>query len=146
MLYITFKMTEDVLYAVDAYFDTNYEEEWFDDPLVRQMVLDVDKSEVLNGGCIKSPIYGYMPTTKLSGGVKALILMLKTDILIWATACGDNCSKWIVEISKRKDLTVCIEHFMQFPEDFDAVFLDENIEIHTLSEWYDCLFFYLTRE
>lgn len=50
----------------------------------------------------------------MPGGVKALILMLKTDEEIWATACGDNCAKWIIKIAEMKELTICLEHFMSF--------------------------------
>ena len=57
--------------------------------------------------------------TMISGGVKALILMLKEDFIIWGTACGDNCSKWIIEIAKQKDFTICLEHVMNFPEEFE---------------------------
>lgn len=58
------------------------------------MVLDVDKSEVLSPYCIQSPVLGQIPPTGLSGRVKALIMALKTDWEIWATACGNNCAKY----------------------------------------------------
>ena len=31
-----------------------------------------------------------------------------------ASLCGDNCAKWIVEIGKRKDLTINLHHVMDF--------------------------------
>ena len=31
-----------------------------------------------------------------------------------ASACGDNCVKWIVELGKRKDLTINLHHVMDF--------------------------------
>ena len=112
MLYITFQKNDDVLVAVDNYFNMNYDDEWLTDPLVKEMVLDVDGSVIVSENCIESPVLGQIPPTKLSGGVKALILMLKEERVVWATACGDNCAKWIVEISKRKDITICLEHIM----------------------------------
>lgn len=44
------------------------------DPVVKQMVLDIDNSEVISNGAIKSPVLGIISPTALSGGVKALIL------------------------------------------------------------------------
>ena len=106
MLSIRWGTTEDTVELVESVFDNNYEEEWLDDPLVKEMVLDVDKSEILSPYCIQSPVLGQIPPTGLSGGVKALIMALKTDWEIWATACGNNCAKWFLEIGKRKDLTI----------------------------------------
>lgn len=116
MLNIRFGATDSTITYVDGFFNSDYEDEWLLDPLVQEMVLDVDKSKVLSPNCIESPIFGQIPPTKLSGGVKALILMLKTDEEIWATACGDNCAKWITKIAEMKNLTICLEHFMSFED------------------------------
>ncbi len=117
MLSIRYGKGEDTVLNVDAVFNNNYEDEWFDDSLVRQMVLDVDKSEVISPNCIQSPVLGQISPRDLSGGVKALILSLKTDMEIWATACGDNCAKWFLEIAKIKDITISISHLFNFPSD-----------------------------
>ena len=114
MLSIRFGTTKDTIIDVDNYFDFEYEDEWLQDEFVQKMILDVDKSEVLDSGVIKSPILGLIPPTEISGGVKALILMLKTDEEIWATSCGDNCAKWITEIAKQKDITINLRHIMNF--------------------------------
>ena len=34
-----------------------------------------------------------------------------------ASACGDNCAKWILKIGKEKDLTINLRHIMDFGED-----------------------------
>ena len=114
MLSIRFGAIDSTVYYVDGFFNSDYEDEWLDDSIVKEMILDVDKSEVLSPYCIQSPVLGQIPPTALSGGVKALILMLKTDEEIWATACGDNCAKWILKIAEMKDITICLEHFMSF--------------------------------
>lgn len=31
-----------------------------------------------------------------------------------ASVCGDNCSKWILQIGKSKDLTINLRHIMNF--------------------------------
>ena len=79
MLSIRWGTTEDTIELVDSVFDNNYEDEWLNDPVVKEMVLDVDKSEILSPHCIESPVLGQIPPSELSGGVKALILALKTD-------------------------------------------------------------------
>lgn len=95
MLYVTFEEPENFNRDVDVYFNNRYEKEWLQDPLVKEMVRDVDKSEILSNYAVESPVLGIIPVTRISGGVKALILMLKTDRVIWGTACGDNCAVWI---------------------------------------------------
>lgn len=122
MLKVLFRKTPEVLIQTDGYFDLNYEDEWLNDPLVKEMVLDVDKSEILGPHCVQSPVLGQIPPTKLSGGVKALIMMLYVeDFIIWGTSCGDNCAKWIKKIGEMKDLTVCFTHMMNFGSDAPIV-------------------------
>lgn len=138
MLFIRLGTLEDTIFDVDGYFDTIFEEEWFADEMVKEMILDVDKSVVLAPHCIQSPILGQIAPEKLSGGVKALILMLKEpELEVWATACGDNCAKWIVKISETQDITISLEHTMEFPEKFSATFLHNGCTIASYDEYLD---------
>lgn len=88
---------------VDAYFDNNYYPEWVDDEMVKKMILDIDKSVVESRYCIMSPVLGQIPPQYISGGVKALILMWKTDKVVDLTACGEDCAEWIVKLGELKD-------------------------------------------
>ena len=45
-----------VLTNAPLYFDGVFEPEWFDDPLVKEMVKDVDDSEVVGPYLIISPV------------------------------------------------------------------------------------------
>ena len=139
MLYITFQKSKDVLMFVDEYFNLNYEDNWLEDPLVRKMIQDVDNSTVLDGCVIDSPVLGKISPSELSGGVKALILMLKENRIVWATACGDNCAKWIIEISKMRDVTICLSHIMEFPYDFEAQCIDNDMHIKTIDDYRGCV-------
>lgn len=68
------------------------------------MIKDIDGSEVKGARLIDSPFLGAIPTERLSGGVKTLILMnFDTDHIFNASACGDNCSSWILKIAQDKD-------------------------------------------
>lgn len=139
MIFVTFKRPDDMIEFVSGYFDHNYEDEWLEDPLVREMVLDVDNSEIVSPYCVISPILGQIPITKISAGIKAVILMLKQDKPVWTPACGDNCTKWIAEVGKVKDITIFVGHYLHFADDFDAVCIDDNRQIHTVYEWEECM-------
>ncbi len=98
----------------DKYFNYNFEREWFNDEKVIQMVKDIDDSQVIAEGVIDSPYLGIIAPQELSGGVKTLIMMLKTDEKFNATACGDNCAEWILKLAEDKDITVNFRHIMDF--------------------------------
>lgn len=144
MLYITYKKPKNIILTPATYFDNMYMDDWFEDAIVKQMILDVDKSTVISCDCVRSPILGTIPITKISGGVKALILMYKCKgKTIWATACGDNCAEWIIRLSEKQDVYIMLEHIMKFPRDFDAVCLDNKRVLHTVKDYlnnsFDCL-------
>lgn len=138
MLYVTFKEPINFNRDVDAYFNNRYQKEWLTDPLVIQMIQDVDRSELLPNGVVISPILGPIPITKISGGTKALILMLKTDKIVWGTACGDNCSDWVDKISRIKDITLFLEHPMRFNCPLDAVCVDTGKVIRNNDDFLGC--------
>lgn len=111
----------EVLTDAPRYFDNVWEDEWLEDPLVKQMIKDVDNSEVISPHLIESPVLGPIGPKDISGGVKVLILLLKDTSFIYNISnCGDNCAKWIIEIAKicekeqNSDLTVFLEHIMDF--------------------------------
>ena len=87
---------KDAVYNTASYFKFDYEDEWITDPFVKEMILDVDKSVVLDSGVIDSPVLGKIPPTGLSGGVKTLILVKFDKDKIFAVQ-GDfslfQCSK-----------------------------------------------------
>jgi len=76
----------------------------------------------------------------LSGGVKTLILMALDDSgkVFNASACGDNCAKWILKIAKDKDLTINLRHIMNFGgENFEAKILNTGDVVHNMEEFVD---------
>lgn len=77
MLKIHFGEYEGQIDYINTYFDHTFRREGFDDPMVRAMIKDVDKSEVICGSAIDSPVLGPISPRELSGGVKMLISMLK---------------------------------------------------------------------
>ena len=141
MLNIIFGDTENSIYFPPTYFDNTYLDEWITDPFTVEMIKDIDKSDVISSRAIDSPVLGSISTRELSGGVKTLILMMFDDSgkIFNASACGDNCAKWIFEISKRKDLTINLHHVMDFSEcvDFEARILNTNRVVKSFEAYLD---------
>ncbi len=103
------------------------------------MIEDVDKSTVIGPRVIDSPVLGSISTKELSGGVKTLILMRfdESGKIFNASACGDNCAKWIVEIANKKDLTINLHHVMDFSDckDFKAEMVNTGKIVNSYSEY-----------
>lgn len=83
MLIMTFKDLSDAetLDSPSRVFDGIYYKEWFDEELVKKMVKDIDKTDVLAKDKLVSEVLGDISVTKLSSGVKGLILMLYEEEL-----------------------------------------------------------------
>lgn len=115
-----------------------YEDEWIIEPLTIEMIKDVDKSEVVSPHLIESPVLGPISVKEISGGVKTLILMAfdETGKVFNASACGDNCAKWILEIGKRKDLTINLRHIMNFgKKDFEIKILNTGEMVYNMKQF-----------
>lgn len=141
MLNIVFGDTPNSIYHPPTYFDNQYEDDWITNPLSVKMIKDIDKSEVKSPHLIESPVLGPISPKEISGGVKTLILMAfdETGSIFNASSCGDNCAKWIVEIGRKKDLTINLHHVMDFSlaGDFDAVMLNTGKRVCGYVEYFD---------
>ena len=106
---------DNYIFDPDTFFNNQYEDEWITDDFSKMMIKDVDRSEVQGPYSILSPVLGLIPTEKLSGGVKALILINNDQTHIYnASACGDNCAKWLLAIGSEKDVTIRLGYLMDF--------------------------------
>lgn len=138
MLSIYLGQMEEAIYYPPAYFNNTYDDEWITDPLTVEMIKDVDKSEVIGPHLIESPVLGPISVKEISGGVKTLILMAFDDSgrIFNASACGNNCAKWILEIGKRKDLTINLRHIMNLgKEPFEIKILNNGEMVHDLDRF-----------
>lgn len=138
MLNIYLGNMEDAIYHPPVYFDNRYEDEWITSELTKAMVKDVDASTVINANLIDSPVLGPISVKQLSGGVKTLILLAfdESGKIFNASACGDNCAKWILKIAEQKDLTINLRHIMEFGEDeFTAKILNTGAVVHDMKEF-----------
>lgn len=140
MLSIYLGELDDTIYHPPTYFDNRYEDEWIIAPLSVDMIKDIDKSEVISSHLIDSPVLGPISVKELSGGVKTLILMAfdESGRIFNASACGDNCAKWIIKISESKNLTINLRHIMDFGnQNFEAKILNTGDIVHNMSEFVD---------
>ena len=124
---------DNYIFNPDVFFNNSYEDEWITDSFSVQMIKDIDKSEVIGPKVIDSPVLGSIPVERLSGGVKTLILMNNDSEHIFnASACGDNCAKWILKIAEKKDLTIRLGYLMDFGKDgFDIEIMNLGKIVHT---------------
>ena len=131
---------QEAIYHPPTYFDNRYEEDWITQPLAKQMILDVDQSVVISERLIDSPVLGPISVKELSGGVKTLLLMAYDDSgkVFNASACGDNCAKWILKIAAQKNLTINLRHIMNFgTENFEAMIMNNNAVVRNMKEFTD---------
>ena len=128
--------SEKYIFNPDAFFNNTYEDEWITDPMSKQMIRDIDGSEVIGPRLIDSPYLGPIPTERLSGGVKTLMLMkFDSDHIFNASACGDNCAHWIIKNGQEKDLTVRLGYLMNFGKDrFDIEIVNLHQIVHSMKE------------
>lgn len=100
-------------------FDSNLEKGILLDPFVKEMILDIDKSEVIAPNLIESPILGAIPPMTLSGGVKALVVLYskKWDLVLPTHLFGNNCAKWLLRMSDGMNIYLYTTSYLKLPEE-----------------------------
>ena len=138
MLSVYLGEMEQAIYYPPAYFDNQYEDEWITDKLSIEMIRDVDKSEVIGSHLIESPVLGPISVKEISGGVKTLMLLAfdQSGRVFNASACGDNCAKWILKIGREKDLTINLRHLMDFGNnEFELKILNTGDMVYNMEQF-----------
>ncbi|MDC7278775.1 DUF4869 domain-containing protein [Butyrivibrio fibrisolvens] len=117
----------------DMFFDNTYEDKWLESDLAKDIVKDIDKSDLEGPNLVVSPVLGSIPVTRISGGAKTLIqIAFDSEHIFNASACGDNCAKWLLKIGNDKDIVVRMGHVMHFPEEsFDIKIANTGDIVHT---------------
>lgn len=145
MLYITFTEPRDVdrdkemyITGTSIYFKNTYKPEWITDELAKRIIKDIDKSDVLSGYCIQSPVLGQIPPERLSGGVKMMLIMMNSpeNYLYCGEMFGDNCLKWVIEIAKHKDIRITMSYLKNFDgiDSFEAYITNTGNMVHNYDE------------
>ena len=91
MLNVFYGDMKEAVYNTASYFKYDYEESWIIDPMVKEMIQDVDKSTVIDSGVIDSLVLEKISPIGLSGGIKTLILVKFEPVKVFnASTCGDH--------------------------------------------------------
>lgn len=136
MLHIYFGEMPEAIYDTNTFFQNRYQDSWIIKEWSKEMILDVDQSEVINAHKIMSPALGEIVPRELSGGVKTLLLLANDKGHVFnASTCGDNCAKWILKLGKEKKLVINLRHLMDFGLDpFKIRVVNTNKIVHNMAE------------
>lgn len=124
---------------VSDYFDDAFESSWFSDDFVRKIIKEIDDSEVvgLEGASVNifNKVLGNIPPQYLSSGCKALILLYIEGIKVNGDRLGDNCMNLLLQIADMKDVYISLSHIPPFPNEFNAVIVNNGVSLTTFSEF-----------
>ena len=136
LLHVFYGDMPEAIFNTAVFFKNSYDDAWIVDDFSRQMIKDVDKSEVMGTGVIDSPVLGKIAPERLSGGVKTLMLVkFMPDMVFNVSTCGNNCAKWLLKIAGNEDRTVNLRNIMNFGEEsFDIHVLNTNQVVHSMRE------------
>ena len=138
-IYVTSDFPERTIINVNGYFNLNKEKDWFNNPIVKRIIKDIDNTDAIKDEYLESPVLGAISPDRLSGGCKAVILMQVLDnAIIYGTKCGDNCVQAILDVAKNKDVEMLLHHCMKFPKSgFEAMIMESGKIVHTRKEFVD---------
>lgn len=136
MLSIFFGDMPEAIFNTSVYFKNVYLDEWMLDPFDQKMIKSVDGATVLGPHAVQTKVLGVVAPTGLSGGVKTLMLINHVpDKVFNASACGDNCAKWILRMAKKRDITINLRHIMDFGEGaFDIHIINADVTVHSMAD------------
>ena len=137
MLNIQFGEMADSVYNTNIYFNNTYKDKWLTKPLAKEIIKDIDKSDVIDEKTILSPVFGNMNPKKLSGGAKTVLLVAfdRSGKVFNASTCGDNCAKWLLKIAEDKRVVINLNHLMDFGgSEFRIRILNSNQIVNNMSE------------
>lgn len=136
MLNVQFGDMPEAIYNTAVYFKNTYRDDWITDDFGKEVIRDVDKSEVVSAHVIESPVLGSITPLMLSGGVKTLLLIKHDRSHVFnASTCGDNCAKWIFELARDRKVVVNLYHVMDFGRDeFKIRVVNSGKIVHNMTE------------
>lgn len=135
MLKIYFGDMPKAIYNTEVFFKNQYQDKWLLDPMTQDMIKSIDSSAVASGKAIDSPILGIIPPTSLSGGVKTLILIRHQPKKVFnASTCGDNCALWLLKLAQDTDITVNLNHIMDFGKEFEVYVINEKKTVNNMHD------------
>lgn len=109
---------EKIVYNVPPVFGVFKEDWWFDDPLIKRVIKDIDHKDVDGGNAVEllASRYQMMPD-RLCGGTKTLCLIKFTPVILTMTLMGENCYKYLFEITRNEDRRIAMTSFCMFTDE-----------------------------
>lgn len=91
------------------FFSFQKKKEWFEDPFVQRIIREVDHAEVVRGFVLENDEGEAIPPEYLSTGAKTAICVYEfADMIFNATQMGDNALKFVLELSRERDVTILV--------------------------------------
>ena len=136
MLSIVFGDCENAVYNTSLFFDNQYLDSWLSDEFAASVIKGVDRGTILSPNAIDTKALGVIPTTKIAGGTKTVLLVKNMPERIFnASTCGDNCAKYLLEIGKNQDVTINLHHIMDFGKrNFLIHIVNTDVIVHNMPE------------
>lgn len=136
MLKILFGDCEEAIYNTSVYFDNQYLDSWLEDPFAAEVIKGIDKGTILSPNAVDTKALGVIPTTKIAGGTKTVLLVKNLpDMIFNASTCGDNCAKYLLKIGKMQDVTINLHHIMDFGKRrFEITVVNTGTVVHNMEE------------
>lgn len=110
---------DDFVLDTRIWFRRHKKPEWFEDSFVKEFLKEVDGTTVLFEEALKDYKGRGISTDKISTGCKTLCdIYYGGDTIFYGSGMGDNCIPFLIRISEMKDVTIVLEHYMDFPEHY----------------------------
>lgn len=127
MLRINFGSLPDEIYNTEIFYENQYDRNWVMDDFAKEIIKDIDSSEVIAPDLIKNDVFGSFSSTELSAGVKTLLLIKNMPNKIFNISnCGDNCAKYLLKLAEDRDIKVTLHHAMDFGNNFSVKVINEG--------------------
>ena len=127
MLRIYFGNLKDEIYNTEMFYENQYDKNWVMDDFAREIIKDIDSSEVIAPDLIRNDVFGSFPSTELSVGVKTLLLIKNMPNKVFNISnCGDNCAKYLLQLAENRDIKVTLHHAMDFGTDFSVKVINDR--------------------
>ena len=140
MLKVYFGTLNDALSSGNGYFDNWIDEDCIETDFGKKIIKEIDGGDVYDKNLIVSKVLGGIPPERLSGGTKALFVLMFSNKVVKLSAMGDNCLPYLYDISLVKNITVCTDSYRPIFDNSglsDVYVINSNKIVHSKSEFFN---------
>lgn len=121
-----------------SWFDNQGGRHYVTGDFERALILDIDKSAVINENMVENPMFGGIPISKISTTSKTAILVKNQPQYVFnGSRMGDNAAPWLLKIGEMQDVTIRLGYPMRFPEPFRIRIVNSN---KIVTSWREYIF------